>query len=56
MEFLSMMFLYSYPLEALEFKQSHYFDARVADGIPAPSGPEHNTFCKLGLHKALACM
>jgi hypothetical protein len=41
MDFLPMMFSYSYPLEALEFKRGYYFDARVADGIPAPSGFEH---------------
>jgi hypothetical protein len=43
MEFLPMMFSYSYPLEALEFKRGHYFDARVANSIPAPSGSEHIT-------------
>lgn len=43
MDFLPMMFSHSYPLEALDFKRAHYFDARVGDGIPAPSSSEHIT-------------
>ena len=43
MDFFPMMFSRSYPLEALKFKRDHYFDARVANGVIAPSGPEHIT-------------
>ena len=43
MDLLPMMFSRSYPLDALEFKRDHYFDAHVANTIPASSGTEHIT-------------
>jgi hypothetical protein len=40
MDRLPVMFSRSYPLDALQLKRDHHFDAHVADGITAPSDPE----------------